>query len=56
MDNYLEYLHICQRVRGNCALVWHKNTYILIDAGISMRRIVNNLKSWDLRQDRLHQY
>lgn len=30
--------------RGNCALVWHKNTYVLIDAGISMRRIVNSLK------------
>lgn len=34
--------------RGNCALVWHKNTYILIDAGISMRRIVNNLKKLGL--------
>lgn len=29
---------------GNCALIWHKNTYILLDAGISMRRTVNSLK------------
>lgn len=30
---------------GNCAFVSHGNTSLLIDSGISMRRILNNLKS-----------
>ena len=38
---------------GNCALVWHKDTYILIDAGISMRRIVSCLQKLGLEARQL---
>lgn len=34
---------------GNCALVNHGDTHILIDAGISMRQIVNGLGSFGLK-------
>ena len=38
---------------GNCTVVSHGETHLLIDAGISLRRISQSLKSLDLKPDDL---
>lgn len=38
---------------GNCTVVFHGNTYILIDAGISLRRICASLKGLKITPDML---
>lgn len=38
---------------GNCTVVFHGSTYILIDAGISLRRICASLKCLDITPDML---
>lgn len=38
---------------GNCTLVSYGNTHLLIDAGISLRRITASLKHFDLSPDEL---
>lgn len=38
---------------GNCAIVSHEGTHILIDAGISMRRIMKSLAELDLKPNDL---
>ncbi|MDR3148541.1 MAG: MBL fold metallo-hydrolase [Oscillospiraceae bacterium] len=38
---------------GNSALVWQSGTYILIDAGISLRRITKSLEECGITPDRL---
>ena len=36
---------------GNCMLCSERDTHILIDAGISMRRLQQSLRAWDLEID-----
>lgn len=36
---------------GNCMLLSERDTHILIDAGISMRRLQQSLRDWDLEID-----
>lgn len=45
----MEFYTLASSSAGNAALVCHENTHILIDAGISCRRITQSLAALSLR-------
>ena len=44
----LEYISIGSGSSGNCHCVGYKNTRILVDAGLSGKKITDNLKNIDI--------
>ena len=44
----MRFISFASSSKGNCALISYKNTNILVDCGISKKRIVESLKNYDL--------